>query len=203
MTVEVTLTGTNALMLSTQHGANPTHPLVEELAAITRIPGPKKTKENHDRIAELQFRLNLPWDDEYGVILPTVNVWNAIRDMARGEKMGKHVERYMGPIREAVPLQYDGPRDEDMDKRLAALIKDRRFYDTRLVNHGTGGKTAMVIHTRPIFKPWFAVMSFRIDESKIDPQDFQKWVRLVGENCGIGAFRKFYGRFEPTFKEVA
>lgn len=197
MKVEVTLRGTNPLMLSTQHGADPTHPLVEQLSALTRIPGPKKTTETHAQIAQLQFRLNLPWTDDQGVVIPTVNVWNAIRDIARGEKMGKHVERYMAPLQDCVPLIFDGPKD------LEALIKDRRFYDTRLVNHGTGGKTAMVIHTRPIFKPWAAMMAFRIDEAKIDPQDFQKWVRLVGENCGIGAFRKFYGRFEPTFKEIA
>lgn len=196
MKIEVTLKGTNMLVLSTQKGANPTDPLVQQLASITRIPGPKKTSENHAEIARLQFLLNLPWDKELGVVLPTVNVWNAIRDIARGEKMGKHVERFMSPNQDCVPLIYDGP------KKLDELVADPTFYDTRLVNHGTGGKTAMVIHTRPFFRPWAAVMSFRIDEEKIDPKDFQKWVRSVGENCGVGAYRKFYGRFVPEFKVI-
>jgi hypothetical protein len=192
--IEVALRGTNPILLSTQRGADPTNELVQQLALVTRIPGPKKTSENHAEIKRIQFLLNLPYDQEQGVVLPTVNVWNAIRDIARGDKMGKNVERYMAPLLEQVPLIYDGPRDLD------SLVKEAAFYDTRLVNHGTGGKTAMVIHTRPMFKPWAAVMTFRIEEEKIDPKDFQKWVRSVGENCGVGAYRKFYGRFEPEFK---
>jgi hypothetical protein len=192
MRAHIECIGTTALLMSTQQGADPTNELVRKLADITRIPGPKKTPENHEQIARIQFILNLPWVDGIGVHVPAVNFWNAIRDAARSDKMGKNVDRYVTPIQPVFKLIYDGPQSKE------GLLEDKRFYDTRLVNHGGGGKTAMVIHTRPMFHPWRFEGEFRINETKIDPQDFTRWVEEVGEYHGIGAFRKFYGRFTAT-----
>lgn len=192
MRAHIAVTSKTAILLSTQRGANPTDEMVKELSDITRIPGPKKTPENHEQIARIQFLLNLPWIDEIGVNIPAVNLWNAIRDAARSDKMGKNVDRYVVPIQPLFKLIYEGPQTKE------ALVADKSFYDTRLVNHGTGGKTAMVIHTRPIFQTWSFAGDFRVNEDKIDPKDFERWVDEVGEYHGIMAFRKFYGRFTAT-----
>lgn len=189
MIAHIEIVGKTPILLSTQRGANPTDEMVKELTDTTRIPGPKKTPENHDTIARLQFILNLPWVDDIGIVIPSVNLWNAIRDAARSDKMGKHVDRYVTPIQPVYKLVYEGPQSKE------ALIADRSFYDTRLVNHGTGGKTAMVIHTRPMFQAWSFSADFRVNQDKIDPKDFVRWVEEVGEYHGIMAFRKFYGRF--------
>lgn len=192
MIAHLEVRGIAPLLMSTQKGADPTDPRVKELAALTRIPGPKKTDEIHEQIAKLQFEINLHWIPGLGVVCPSINLWNTIRDAARGDKQGKDVDKFIAPLQPYFKLIYDGPQTKE------ELLADKRFYDTRLVNHGTGGRVAMVICTRPTFPEWSFAGDFRVNQDKIDPQDFDRWVDEAGTYLGLMAFRKFFGRFEAN-----
>ena len=197
MNIYLTMTGTTALLCSTQRGADPTDTDVQKLALLTRIPGPKKTVDNHAEIARLQFSINLPYDEPLKrVVLPCINVWNGIRDAARKERKGKLIEQYVKTIEDTVPLIYEGPKTKE------DLLADKRFYDTRLVNHGPPGKPKMVLCTRPIFRIWAAEMGFWLEEDQVNPEDFKRWAIQLGQYLGIGGFRLRYGRFDCEFREV-
>lgn len=192
MIAHLEVKGTGPLLMSTQRGADPTDALVKELASLTRIPGPKKTDEVHEKISQLQFELNLHWINGLGVVMPAINCWNTIRDAARGDKQGKDVDKYLSPLQPYFKLIYNGPQTKE------GLLADKTFFDTRLVNHGTGGRVAMVICTRPVFAEWSFAGDFRVNQDKIDPPDFDRWVEEAGTYLGLMAFRKFFGRFETV-----
>lgn len=196
MLVEAVITGTKPLIMSTQRGADPTNPIVRELAKLTKKTVSRLTEQEILDIQRLKFLLNLHWVEGEGVVIPGINLVKAIEEAARIDKKGKDVLRSTQTAREYYKLIHDGPNDRE------ALSKTSRYVDTRLANHGSKNQVRMVLETRPIFQPWGLKPVFQIDEATIDFVDFERWVKRCGELFGLGAYRTIFGRFEAQCKRL-
>lgn len=208
ITITATIEGTKPLIMSTQHGADPTNPLVRKLSLLTKKTSSNLTEEEHLEIKRLKFLLNLHWDESLGVVIPSVNLIKAVEEAARKDKKGSTVLRYVQTRSEAFPLRYSGPKSREELIKATNKEGESLFLDTRLANHGTKGQIRMVLETRPIFKNWGLEVAFDVEENEIDPQDFVKWLKRCGQYHGIGAYRQVYGRFEVedgsiTTKKIA
>lgn len=194
---KIEMTGKMPYLMSTQVPADGTRPEVQELKALQRMQEQKKTPEIYKKIADIEWDLNLHLKDGQ-VVIPAMNLKQAIVSVAREEKKGTLVERYVSFDRFYFPLEHEGPKD------IKELKADDRFRDTRLANHGKSqGKICMVLQTRPIFYAWKCTAFLLVNDEKIDPKDFERWIHALGRFYGLGAYRDLYGRFDAKVSEVA
>lgn len=88
-------------------------------------------------------------------------------------------------------LHYDGPRKPD------ELAEDKRF---RLVC-GVVVNKSRVMRTRPIFRDWSLDAAVSYMPGLVNKADLLSWLRVAGEQLGIGTWRPRFGRF--AVEEIA
>lgn len=179
--VIVTLVGERPLIVKSERGVNQLDPFVRDLAKITGKT--KKTEEDHELIARMQFELGLYWRADMGPFMPTANVQKSFVQGARLSKMGKYIEQGTFPLEVGVPILYDGPRE------IEEMYQD---YDYRYtVSVGIGRKRIMC--TRPRFNKWAIEVPFAIDLEKIDLDVFTQQAEMAGRYIGLGERRPGMG----------
>lgn len=181
----IKIKGITPMLLHSDAGVNPFHPLVKEMKALTGKR--KKADEDRMEVARLEFMLALPVNSKGHPALPTFQIAACIRDGAKRTKNGKNCRSAIIINSEDgyVPLIYSGA------KTAAELFKDDNFVDARAVVV----QRARVIRTRPIFRKWAVEFSVSIDDSVVNDDEFLNWVDAAGQYCGIGDYRPEFGRF--------
>ena len=160
------------------------------LAAVTKKT--KKTDEDHEEVARLEWRGGLYFDDNLGPFLPGDNVRRSLLDAARLSKEGKRIERGVLRLTRVNPIQYDGPRTID------EMWADSRFRHRATVRVGT----SKVIRTRPKFHGWSAEVTVSFDSAVIDRSDLVRIAKAAGDFIGLCDGRPFYGgRFKAEAKK--
>lgn len=186
------LTGLSPIILHSDRGANPLDPDVKAHKELTSKR--KKTDEDHEAIAESEWRLGLYWDAEHGPYIPGMNARASLVGGAKFNKLGATVKRSTIPLLERIPLQYEGPRGID------ELWKAGTFTDVRSVGVGQ----ARIMRCRPIFRLWSLPFHFSFDPEQMDESQVKTALEQAGTMLGLGDYRPekggLFGRFRVTYE---
>lgn len=178
------LTGTAPLLM---HSSRLADPLNEATKALKRITGKtKKSEEDHQEMAHLEFQGGLYLDPQAGPFIPGGNIERSLLDGARIFKSGKKIERGLFINTDVNPLAYTGPRD------VASLWADENF---RLSVSVTVGPARRVMRTRPMFRDWRCDAEGILDTSLLSLEELQEIATVSGTMIGLGDWRPRYGRF--------
>lgn len=181
----ITLTGTAPLLMHNSRLSNPLDPATKELKKFTGKS--KKTDDDHEQIARLEFAGSIYLDPDVGPYLPAANISRCLVDGARLTKMGVNVTRGVFISTDVNPLSYGGPRDEqglwDQGWRHMASVK-------------VGMKRTM--RCRPWFPEWTAQADGVLDPSVLELDDLAGIADQAGALIGIGDWRPRFGRFTAT-----
>lgn len=146
----------------------------------------KKTDEDHEEIARIEWHASLYVGDDQKLILPADLIDAAIIDGAKKSKLGKQ-------FKSAVFVDGDGTFEIGHKYNAAAdLWALDQFRDARGVRVGT----ARVIRTRPIFRNWSSVFAVNFDDTLVNENDVVRAITDAGHQCGVGDYRPKFGRFE-------
>jgi len=176
------ITGINKLVMHNQRMADPLDPFAKQLSAISSKR--KKTDEDHEEMAWVEFQGSIYHDVEIGPYIPATWLDRTFVGGARKTKRGKDAEVGVMVIDNQVPLQYVGPRD------IPTLWKEK----FRLRN-GVKVQQARVIRTRPLFNGWSAQFAMSFDPEIFNRDEVISIMETAGKIIGIGDWRPRYGRF--------
>ena len=84
-----------------------------------------------------------------------------------------------------VPLDYDGP------SAVEALWADETFRLTSAVKV----KQSRVMRTRPVFPAWSLAVEVLYNPSQLNGAEIAEFVRIGGEQIGLGDWRPRFGRY--------
>jgi len=186
--LNITLNGTTPLLMNSNQGVNPTHPLTIELKKYTGKR--KKTDEDHIEILKIKWFLALYHDDEIGPYIPAQNVEATIRDAAKRSKRGKDVKIGIRVDPDFIPLIYEGPRDK------ATLWDDPNHRDIRVGRI----KASSVMVSRPRFNRWKINFALEYDEDIFNESEISDILNVAGRYVGLCDYRERYGHFEVVIQ---
>lgn len=191
--VKVRISGTSPLMMHNGQLVNPLNPIVKEMKKITSKT--KKTDEDYDQLARLEFIGGLYYDSKVGPYIPQSCLWATIRAGARLQKKGPAVERGMMILDAMNRLEYTGTRK-------SAEMYDAGFADIR--NAKPPGSSGQVMRCRPKFDPpWSVAFTIVYDPAQMAPDELRHWTEQAGLLLGLCDGRKGLGMGRFTVEEWA
>lgn len=184
-TIIFDIKGAAPLLMSNSRLADPRDPFARKLKEFTGKR--KRTDDDIDQMAELQFRGGLYLDGRDEPCLPARILEASFHNGARCKRKGKQFEIGCFILDDA-PLKYDGPRDAD------GLWADDRFVLTEL-RSTKNGKTLV---TCAKFDDWSARVTVLFNPEKLNREEVITAVRDAGTDKGVGSGRPRHGRFNIT-----
>jgi hypothetical protein len=181
--ITVKITGISPMLMHSNQGVNPLHPLRIEVSKITKKR--KKTEEEILTMLDLEYQLNMYYDDQIGPYVPAANVEACLRDAAKKHKKGKDFTSALFVEPDMIPLQYEGPH------KIDELVKDMRFRDVRPASIDRKS----VLRCRPRFNSWRIEFNITYDSTVLDLQDIVNALDIGGRLIGLNDYRPRYGRF--------
>lgn len=159
----------------------------KEIAKLTKKR--KRTEEDDQEIAHLEFLGGLYHDPDMGVHVPTWNVIRALEDAAKITRQGADVIRALSVLSDKAKVEYDGPRAPEQ------LWADPLFRFRKIV----GVQRSKVMRVRPIFRKWSLLVEADLLEDVLDYTALEQIAAIAGRSVGLCDARKLgYGRFVPV-----
>lgn len=187
MQIQINITGTTPLLMSSSAGVNPEHPLNKAKSLLTRKTASKRTAEENREIRRLEWLIGIYTDGEQ-VVYPAANVARCLKEAAKVTKQGTQVSRALSFDGIEVPLTYH----RNGHKTVEDLFNDSNFVDERAV--GVGQKRVMRV--RPRFMPWQLTLTGEVFDDVMDVTDLRRIAELAGRAVGLGDNRiNGFGRF--------
>lgn len=184
----ITITGRSPLLMHADTLANPLHPLKKEIATYTSKR--KKTDDDHEMIAYLEWKAGMYYDAGTGPYIPGRMVKAALIRAATKTKEGPKVRSGLIVLNDKNRLEYTGTRDIDK------MWKDGKHTDIRSVVV----QRARTMRCRPIFSEWGTTVTVAYDESILDKADILRLFDTAGQLVGVGDYRPEnggdFGRFD-------
>lgn len=183
-------TGLRPLLMHRPITVNPLDPVTLEIKKYTGKR--KKTTDDHETIARLEWEAGMYHDSDIGPYLPGVNIEVMLRKAGVITKQGTAVTRGVLVPEDRVPLLYDGPRGTN-GKGVQELW-DANLKDYRVV----GNQANSVMRCRPCFRPggaWEMTVPIVYEPSILDERDLLAIAERAGTMIGLGDYRPRFGRF--------
>lgn len=182
-TAMLTLTGTSPLLMNSGEADRDS-----ELYRSYFMLGQKKRKTLDDeaRLREMEWQLRIYLDEKIGPYIPGKNVKEMLRSAATKWRRGEDIKRSLIVVDYRIPLQYDGPRDQQG-------LWDAGFRYTAMVSNA-GFNAGRVARCRPMFREWRIETMLAFDPEDIDP-DFLHLVVERSQKYGLGDYRPEFGAF--------
>jgi hypothetical protein len=181
--VTVKIVGTSPLMMHNGRLVNPLDPIVKEMKKITSKT--KKTEEDYDQLARLEFIGGMYYDTKIGPYIPANCLWATIRAGARFQKKGPAVERGLMMVDVMNRLEYTGTRK-------STEMYDAGFADIR--NAKPPGSSGQIMRCRPKFDPpWAVSFSLMFDAAQMSSDELRYWAEQAGLLNGLCDGRKGLG----------
>ena len=180
--VKYKIEGIVPLLLNNGAKADPLNPRVRELKALTSKK--KKTEEDLIEIQRLEFLLGL-YVEKGRVVIPGVNLEGAFVSGAKKERRGEDARSAI-IVPGFFPLIYDGPKPPE------DLWKAGTFRDVR----GVVVDNKRIFRCRPRFDVWSLEFTIELTPGGVDADVATNWLKVCGEQVGIGDFTPRFGRFE-------
>jgi hypothetical protein len=187
----ITIAG-NKLLMHNGQLADPLNTYTKQLKEMTSKR--KKSDDDHEKIAEIEFQGGLYFDDGAGPFIPADALDAVITKGATKKRLGTVVQACVRTAEDINPLQYEtfgakGARTRD------GLWKEPRFRDRR----GCGVQKSRVIRTRPKFTNWSVTFEIDVVPSELNAKDIKQAIIDAGVYVGLCDFRPRFGLF--TLKE--
>ncbi len=184
MLLTVQIRGTAPLLM---HNGDMVDPFNETCRQIKKLTskGKKKTDEDLQAIAHLEFLAGLYLDEKGEPCVPGECLEAMLNNAARKTKQGKDATAGV-TCNGNFPLEYDGPRDPEK------LWSTRKFYK------GCGAKVgqAKVWRTRPRFIKWGLTFTIEFKEDVLNRETIEDWLGTAGRLIGLCDWRPKHGRFD-------
>lgn len=182
--INMTCTGTHALLMHSERGLDPLDPLVKQMKSLSAQR--KKTEDILQQMARTEYELSCYHDAKIGPYIPALVIEATFFEAAKLQKLGKVGKRALSVIESKVPLEYTGPRE------LKKLIESPEFRDVRGVRVGT----AKVMRCRPKFNEWAITFNLAYDAEQLNRDVVVSIARDAGAKIGFCDFRPRFGRFD-------
>lgn len=197
--IRFTLNGTSPLLMHNQRLSDPLDPFAKSLKVISGKK--KKTDEDHEAMARIEFEGGLYHREEIGPYIPGVNIHRSLVEGARITRRGKDIDRGLtiDTGSECCRLEYSGPRD------IEGLYSRPQDYVSRL---SVVVGRVRVMRTRPIFRQWSLTCDTEIDTGQLNFDDVRDIAEAAGKMAGIGDYRPSsphggpYGRYEVLVERL-
>lgn len=151
----------------------------------------RKSLDDESRLRALEWELRIYLDADLGPYIPGRNVKGMLVEAAGKFKKGATLNRSLITILSRIPLEYEGPRDQN------GLWKAGYRYSTMVKNAGfTGGR---VVRCRPMFETWALTVELAFDPEEIDPDTLGLIVER-SQRYGLGDYRPEFGAFVGTLE---
>jgi hypothetical protein len=191
--MKVRLEGIQPMLMHNNQSCNPLNKFAKAMKAITGKQ--KKTDEDHESLARIEWESGLYYTDATGPFVPSVNVEAMLREAAKKRKLGKAVEQSLRVYPLEIPLQYNGPRDMEGLKKIAYSgdkVNGENFMDIRQV----GIRQNTVMRARPRFNKWAIDLEVEADDTVFNQDDIIQIFAIAGTKIGLSDYRPRYGLFE-------
>lgn len=152
----------------------------------------KKTDEDYEIIADLEWESGLYWKDNMGTFMPAENVEATIRNGAKSIKKGTAVEKFVSIEPLYIPFVYG----EKLSKEQ--LKADQKYRDCRVMKINNSS----ILRTRPRFDTWQIEFFVNFEEKQIDMEDIIQSIDFAGKYVGLCDSRPKYGQFVAIIEEV-
>lgn len=189
-TIEVTIKGIAPLLMNSNQGVNPLHPLTKRMKVLTAKR--KRTEEDEEEILHIKWMLGLYWDEALGLVVPSVNIEAMFRNAAKTVRKGTIAKQ-----QSAITVKPDFVKlvvPENTPKTQDGLWNDpnRRYSDVKVGRI----KQSSVLICRPRFDNWGLKFKVSFDETKFDGKEVIDLIALGGRDVGLCDYRGKYGMFE-------
>ena len=183
--LNIKIQGICPMLMHSDRTANPFDSFTKEIKKFTAKR--KKTDEDLEQIAKLEWEAGLYYDNETGkYFLPSALLFAMLYNSAKNFKQGP-------TLKQAIVIPENGsyvfPDDKLTPKQLYDHIE---YIDLRSVRVSQ----SKVMRCRPIFKNWSSEFQLFLDDDKLNLDDFTHIANNAGKYIGIGDFRPQYGRFD-------
>ena len=189
--IEFTIKGMTPILMNSNVGVNPLHPLTKQMKILTAKR--KRTEEDDEEILHLKWLLGLYWDDNIGLMIPSVNLEKMFRDAAKSVRKGT-IAKQQSAITvkpDYVPLIV--PVETPKTKEDLWHDSNNKYADVRIGKMPkTGGS---VLLCRPRFDNWGLNFKISYNETKFDRQEVIDLITLAGTEIGLCDWRGRYGMF--------
>jgi len=148
-----------------------------------------KTQDDEARLRALEWEIRIYLDADLGPYIPGRNVKGLLQEAAGKFKKGATVNRSLITVDYRIPLEYDGPRDQE------GLWEAGYRYTTMVKN--AGFNAGRVMRCRPMFKDWALTVAIAFDPEEIDPDTLALIVER-SQRYGLGDFRPEFGAFSAS-----
>jgi hypothetical protein len=181
-TVHCKIAGVAPLIMHNGQLANPLNPLAKQMKHLS---GKRhKTEADLEELARLEWYGSLYLEDGVPCVpgeLLEAHLVESAKKRRRGSqaKAGLYCEG-------TFPLLYEGPRDPE------ALWERPAFRFTV----GARVQRNRVMRTRPIFREWALRFQVTYNDALLNEAEIEEFLRLGGEQVGLGDWRPRFGRFE-------
>ncbi len=180
-TLKYRLTADAPLIMHNGQTADPTNKWAK---LMKQISGKRnKTDADYEELARIEFMAGLYINDR-GPYIPPHVIDSLIVNAAKKSKEGQIAKSGVFCLVPA-PLEYDGPRT------AAELWADERFRFSAIVRISM----ARIARMRPRFEQWSAVITLNVEDTVVNPSRIDDWLRVAGQQIGIGDWRPQHGRF--------
>ena len=189
--IKLEVVGQTAMLMHADLLADPLDPATKEMKRYSGKS--KKTDEDHETMARLEFHAGLYRDDTGQVVIPAPNLLKCLIEGARVSKRGPKIERGVAVGATSFPLDYQGPPADQ-------LYAHGGFVSRMSVRVGQ----TKVMRVRPRFPAgWRFVAPLLVDESVINPEELAEIAQTAGALIGLGDYRKAggFGRFATRVVE--
>lgn len=190
--IEITIKGTTPLLMNSNQGVNPLHPLTRKMKVLTAKR--KRTEEDDTEILHLKWQLGLYWQEPTGLVVPSINLEAMFRNAAKTVRKG-NIAKQQSAITikpDFIPLIVP----EETPKTIEGLWNDpnARYSDVKVGRI----KNASVLLCRPRFDNWGLKFTVMFDETKFDQKEIIDLFELAGRDVGLCDYRGKYGMFGVT-----
>lgn len=142
-----------------------------------------KTEADYEEMAHIEFLASLYMGDD-GPVLPASNFEAMLIAAAKKFKEGNQAKAGMY-VKDNAALIYEGSKDPEK------MFKDESMRDTRAV----AIQRNRVMRTRAIFHEWEADVTVVYEDTVINENRVDEWVKTSGNIIGMCEMRPRYGRF--------
>lgn len=190
MKVSIEITGTTPLLLHSARTVDPLDPMTKKIRIITNKR--KKTDDDHEEIARLEFLAGMYYDEDAGPYLPGENIFRSLHEAGKLTRSGVKVTRGLIVTTEINPLAYKGPRKQ-------AEMYKQGFWFRAPVRVGV----QRVMRCRPqIPAPWAAECEVLLDTRVLSLEELGEIAESAGQYIGLCDWRGRFGRYQAAVKEI-
>lgn len=191
--IEFVWAGTSPLVMNNGRKADPDGDYAQASADIRGKR--KKSPEDRQALARLEWEAGLYLDAEHGPVMPDQNVIATLIEGAKLNRNGKDVAALVSCEQLFVKLEYRGPRDPD--GMWAAGM-----FDHRIVSSSGKPGGPKVVRYRPLFKAWTLRPIVLVDD-ELDAQTVVIAAKDAGRRVGLCERKRFrWGRFDVTEAKI-